>query len=86
MVKNSMAKAAVRKSQACLPLSMGGRLEGSTEASSWSCEICFSSTSLRGDRSWSFGLATVVAGVFSMGLLDIFPVDSRWTRLNGRIC
>jgi hypothetical protein len=85
MVKNSMAKAAVRKSQACLPLSMGGRLEGSTEGSSWSCEMHFSSTSLRGGESWSFGSTAVVAGVLSIGSLDMFLVDSTWTRLNGRM-
>ena len=85
MVKNSMAKAAVRKSQACFPLSMGGRVGGSTEGVSWSCEMCFSSTSLRGDGSWSFGLATVVAGVLSMGSLDMFPVASTWFRYKGRM-
>jgi len=79
-----MAKAAVRKSQACFPLSMGERLEGSTEGSSWSCEI-FSSMALRGSRSWSFGLATVVGGVLSMGSFDMFPVASTCTRWKGRM-
>jgi len=72
MVRNSMAKAAVRKRQACLPLSMGGSMEGNL----WSCEMCFSSMALRGGRSWSFGLATVVGGVLSMGSVDMFLVAS----------
>ena len=84
MVKNSMAKAAVRKSQACFPLSMGGRLEGSTEGSSWSCEI-FPSMALRGVRSWSFGLTTVVGSVLSMGSVDMFPVANTSTRCKGRM-
>jgi len=85
MVRNSMAKAAVRKSQACFPLSMGGRLEGGTEGNSWTCEMCFSSMSFRGGRSWSFGLATFVGGVLSLGSVDIFPVASTQTRFKGRV-
>jgi len=81
MVRNSMAKAAVRKSQACVPLSMGGRVGGSTQGNSWSCEMCFSSMALRGGRYWSFGLATVVGGVLSVGSVDMFPAASTWTRL-----
>ena len=85
MVRNSTAKAAVRKSQACFPLSMGGRIGGSMEGCSWSCEVCFSSMALRGGRSWSFGLATVVGSVLSMGSVDMFPVASTSTRCKGRM-
>ena len=85
MVRNSMAKAAVRKSQACFPLSMGGRLEGSAEGSSWSFDMHFSSMSLRGSRFGLSGSTTVVAGVLSMRSLDIFPVASTWTRCKGRM-
>jgi len=85
MVKNSMAKAAVRKRKACFPLSMGGRVGGRKEGDSWSFDMRFSSMSLRGSRFGSSGSTTVVAGVLSMGSLDMFPVASMWTRCKGRM-
>ena len=80
-----MAKAAVRKSQACFPLSMGGREGGSTGGNSWSGGMCLFSMGLRGGRSWSLGSMVVVAGVLSMGSLDMFPVASTWIRYKGRM-
>ena len=62
-----------------------GREGGSTGGNSWSGGMCLFSMGLRGGRSWSLGSMVVVAGVLSMGSLDMFPVASTWIRYKGRM-